>query len=452
VSFPFHSLGTPEHRADLPGEVDLIVIGGGVLGICTALYANRRGLKVLVLEKGRVAGEQSSRNWGWIRVQGRDMAEIPIALEAQELWTALEAECGGRLGLRQRGTAYLARDAAGLEGFEGWLEEARPLGVSSRMLDRAATEDLMAVRNGPWAGALYTPTDCQAEPWVAVPELARLAVSEGVMIRESCAVRGLDIAAGQVAGVLSEEGVVKAAQVLVAGGAWSSLLLRRHGINLPQLMVRSSVYASGVVDPGKGVGLPDVGAADDRLALRPRLDGGYSCAPAAYSELFVGPDSLRHLKFYLPLLKEGSFEVKLRPAAPKGFPDGWGTPRRWDLNGESPFERMRILDPAPHVGRLGRLKRDLATLWPEFGVAGQATQWAGMIDVLPDVVPVADRVSALPGLMVATGMCGHGFGIGPGFGRVLADMAAGDAPGHDLSRFRLSRFSDGSRLVPGPNI
>ena len=77
-------------------DVDVVVIGAGVIGICTALYAARAGLRVLVLEKGRVAAEQSSRNWGWIRVQGRDMAEIPVALEAQRLWSALEAECARR--------------------------------------------------------------------------------------------------------------------------------------------------------------------------------------------------------------------------------------------------------------------------------------------------------------------------------------------------------------------
>ena len=78
--------------------------------------------------------------------------------------------------------------------------------------------------------------------------------------------------------------------------------------------------------------------------------------------------------------------------------------------------------------------------------------WAGLIDVLPDVVPVVDRVDALPGLIVATGMSGHGFGIGPGFGRIVADLAADRDTGVALSRFRLSRFSDGSRLVPGPSL
>lgn len=75
-----------------------------------------------------------------------------------------------------------------------------------------------------------------------------------------------------------------------------------------------------------------------------------------------------------------------------------------------------------------------------------------MIDVMPDVVPVMDEVVQLPGLFVATGFSGHGFGIGPGAGKIMADLVRGRPPGHDLRRFRLSRFSDGSRMRPGPGL
>jgi glycine/D-amino acid oxidase-like deaminating enzyme len=75
-----------------------------------------------------------------------------------------------------------------------------------------------------------------------------------------------------------------------------------------------------------------------------------------------------------------------------------------------------------------------------------------MIDTMPDVVPIVDRAQAIPGLFVATGMSGHGFGIGPGMGRILADLIVGNAPGHDLNRFRLSRFSDGSPIRLGPAL
>ena len=75
-----------------------------------------------------------------------------------------------------------------------------------------------------------------------------------------------------------------------------------------------------------------------------------------------------------------------------------------------------------------------------------------MIDATPDVVPVMDRIEALPGLFLATGFSGHGFGIGPGAGKVMAGLVANVAQPFDLSRFRFSRFSDGSQIRPGPAI
>ncbi|MFN4173062.1 MAG: NAD(P)/FAD-dependent oxidoreductase, partial [Pseudorhodobacter sp.] len=89
-----------------------------------------------------------------------------------------------------------------------------------------------------------------------------------------------------------------------------------------------------------------------------------------------------------------------------------------------------------------------ARIWPALGRPRFAKVWGGMIDTMPDVVPVVDH-APLPGLTLATGMSGHGFGIGPGMGRVLADLILGRTVGHDLTRFRLSRFTDGSGIDLG---
>ncbi|WP_224815730.1 FAD-binding oxidoreductase [Hasllibacter sp. MH4015] len=443
----FRPDGAPIPKSPLPDAVDLAVIGGGVIGVTTAFFAARAGLRVVVLEKGRVAGEQSSRNWGWIRVQGRDIAEVPIALEAQELWQDLDAEAGGKLGTRQIGVTYLARDEGDMASYQRWIDRARAHGVSSVMLDQAQMQDRLGHPDGPWIGALHTPTDMKAEPWVAVPELARMAEAEGAVVMEGCAVRTLDREGGRVTGVVTELGRVRAEQVVLAGGAWSSLFLRRHGVDIPQLSVRSTALATGP--------LPQVlntACVDDRMAMRPRDDGGYTLAPAAFGELFLGPDTLRHLRRYLPLALTGEFDVHLRPPAPRGYPDAFSTPRHWRADEQSPFERMRVLNPSPNAEKVAEVKRRFAQAYPKVGSVPQQIAWAGMIDVLPDVVPVVDHVAACPGLIVATGMCGHGFGIGPAFGRILADMVQGRDPGHDLSRFAMARFSDGSRLRPGPNI
>ena len=445
--FPISATQAPEHTAKLPDGCDVAVIGGGVIGVTTALYLARAGKSVVLLEKGRIAGEQSSRNWGWIRVQGRDPAEIPIMLEARALWRDLAGQLDVDIGLTQAGVTYLADSAGDLEKFEGWMPHARAHDLDTRLLTRAETLALLPGATPDWPGALHTGMDMRAEPFLAVPALARLATQEGVVIREGCAVRGLDLQAGQVVGVVTEAGRLRAEQVVLAGGAWSALLLRRHGVSIPQLSVRATVAQTApMADVFQG------GAVDGRLAFRRRADGGYTLAPSGFHELYLGPDAFRAFAGFLPQLLADPLGTKYLPAAPKGFPDAWGTPRRWALDGPSPFEGQRVLNPAPNRRKVAQLARDFTATFQQLGPTEVIRAWAGMIDVMPDVVPVVDRVEALPGLIVSTGMCGHGFGIGPAFGRITADIARGLDPRHDLTRFRLGRFSDGSKLELGPNL
>ncbi len=82
---------------------------------------------------------------------------------------------------------------------------------------------------------------------------------------------------------------------------------------------------------------------------------------------------------------------------------------------------------------------------PGFAGMQVAESWGGLMDVTPDAVPVIDEVAAMPGFFIATGFSGHGFGIGPGAGRLMADLVAGDTPVVDPAPFRFSRFTEGRR-------
>jgi glycine/D-amino acid oxidase-like deaminating enzyme len=125
-------------------------------------------------------------------------------------------------------------------------------------------------------------------------------------------------------------------------------------------------------------------------------------------------------------------------------------PRRWTGDETSPFERMRIVDPQPSPVVIKRIEERLPKRFPALAGVKVAEAWAGMIDVTPDAVPVLGEDHRMPGLYLATGLSGHGFGIGPAIGRIMADILHGHSPGHDLSRFRSNRFFDGSPIVPGP--
>lgn len=441
---------TPVRFSDpLPEKVDVVIIGGGVIGVCAALYLNRLGLRTFVCEKGRVAGEQSSRNWGWIRQLGRDEAELPAMMEASRLWEELDAEISGRTGFRRSGILYLSSTQQDLDKQAEWLDIGRRHQLDVQLLDGAGVADLVDSGAGGkrWAGGLWSPTDARAEPWQAVPAIAELAQSEGVGLREACAARALDISSGRVAGVHTEAGLIACEQVVVAGGVWSSLFLRRHEVSIPQLSVRSSVARTAeMAEVFAG------NAADEELAFRRREDGGYTVSALGSHDLYIGPDAFRHLRAWLPLAAKSLGETRFRLSAPRHYPDGWRTARNWRADEESPFERCRVLEPAPEYGRAALVKQRFANRFPALGAPELTHEWAGMIDAMPDVVPVVDRAPSIEGLIIATGMSGHGFGIGPGFGKAIAHMTAGRPTGHDLSRFRFSRFTDGSQLVPGPSL
>ena len=437
---------------DLPDSVDVVVIGGGVTGVFTALFAARAGLKVLICEKGRIAGEQSSRNWGWIRQQGRDEAELPIMMEASRLWEEMDNKVKGRTGFHRGGVCHLASSESDLETRSLWVETAKKYQLDTRILSKAEVGNLFdqgsaGNRAHQWVGATYTPSDARAEPWQAVPAVAELAQNEGVLIRENCAVRKLDIEVGQIKGVVTETGRVKTEQVVLAGGAWSSLFARSHGISFPQLSVRSTVSQTAPMQE-----VFSGNANDKGLAFRRREDGGYTLSGGDRHDLYIGPDAFRGFFKYLPVLKENIEETYFKLKAPKDFPDAWGTMRDWGGEEVSPFERMRVLDPKPNLGQVEMNRKRFAERFPELGKPTIVNAWAGMIDCLPDVVPIIDRAPNLEGLVIATGMSGHGFGIGPGFGKIIAEMLGGKQPGHDMKRFRFSRFTDGSKLMPGPSI
>jgi glycine/D-amino acid oxidase-like deaminating enzyme len=338
----------------------------------------------------------------------------------------------------------MAASQTELEIYERWLPFARESGVDSRTLSSEDLAGYLPGARGNWRGGLYTPSDAKAEPWLAVPALARLAVRAGVTIREHCAVRSLDKSNGKISGVWTEAGHISCDQVVLAGGAWSSLFARSQGVVLPQLSVLGSAMAP---DPMPAV-FPG-GAADPTLALRPRADGGYSIAHGFSHDFYVGPDAFRHFGAFREQVKSGLKTTRFRPAAPRGFPDAWGTVRRWQADEQSPFERMRVLNPSPNMKTLNAALDRFAEVWPDLGRPTIRKAWAGMIDTLPDEIPVIDRVPAIPGLVMATGLSGHGFGIGPAIGRVVADLVMERPVGHDLTPFAFDRFQQGRVLKPG---
>ena len=430
----------------LPDAVDVVVIGAGVAGVATAYFLAKKGVSVLLCEKGRVAGEQSSRNWGWVRQQGRDWAELPIMMESNRIWRGLEAETGeSDLAFTQSGCIYLSESEALAKKHEIWHDLAKQHQLDTKLL----TRDEIAARfpniSGKWVSGMITETDGRAEAFVAVPALARAAKAAGATIIEACAVRTLDQQGGRVVGVVTEKGRVRCDQVVLAGGAWSTYFAANAGADLPQLAVRSTVARTEPAPPLFSNNISTPG-----LSIRRRADGGYTLASGDLAEHYLSPASFQYFSKFLKLMKLSAKDIRIRPGAPKGYPGAWGTARRWSSDDISPFEKMRVLNPDPSPIVVQRIKDRLPVRFPELKDVKLAEAWAGMIDVTPDAVPTLGEDYKIKGLYIATGLSGHGFGIGPAIGRITADIVTGRDPGYDLTRFRAERFVDGSDIKPGP--
>lgn len=414
--------------ARLPRSVDVAVIGGGIIGMASAWALTQRGLRVAVFEKGALACEQSSRNWGWVRTLLRDPAEVPLAARSLALWRDIQARVD--VGFRQSGILYLAKTSQHMREYASWLGRTRHL--DARLLDGDAARALLPATDADWAGALYSARDGVAEPPLATDGIARLAREQGCQIFERCAVRGIQDDGGRAAAVLTEHGRVDAGAVLIAGGAWSRLLCGNLGLSIPQLKVRASVLnVSALPEP------VDVAINGRDFTCRRCADGSYVVSQFNASYADIVPDSFRLLRHYLPAWIANNSLVKLRFG--KRFFEELRMPRRFGAQAETPYERCRVLDPAP-APQAAMALRKLADAFPVFRQSVIRRSWAGYIDVMPDALPILSPVHRLPGLYIATGFSGHGFGIAPAVGEAMAALIEGKPPGVDLSAFRLGRF------------
>jgi glycine/D-amino acid oxidase-like deaminating enzyme len=426
----------------LPKQAGVVVIGAGVAGISAALELQERGIDVVVVEKGEVAAEQSSRNWGWCRQMGRDPREIPLVLESLRLWRGMNARIGAETGWNQCGIAYLSETEEQQAEKEAWHRaHAVPNRLDTRMLRSEEIAQLVPGAAKPWAGGMYTSEDGRAEPFIAVPAMARALQVNGGKIFTQCAARGLEMSGGRVSAVVTEKGAIATDSVVLAGGYWSRRFLGNLGIRFLQLGVVNSVVRTAPLDTGITRTF-----SGNRFAVRKRQDGGFTVAHNHFSVAEITPASFSQFFDFLPALKLERKSIRLRVG--KRLIDEARMKRRWQLDERTPFEDVRILDPAPYGDIIDESVQALKQWYPAFGGLQIAERWGGMIDTTPDTVPVIDRIDSHPGLFVASGFSGHGFGLGPGAGKLMAQIVTGETPCVDPTPFRYSRMISGNRFQP----
>ena len=327
---------------EVPARTGVVVVGGGIIGTSTAFFLARKGIPVVLCEKGHIAGEQSSRNWGWCRKMGRDPREIPLAIEALRLWPEMNALTEAETGFRQCGIVYLCKTAEDVAKREAWLEEARPYqldtpdavarrggGGAARSDGRLAGRALHAERRPRRAaegragdrggGAAAWRHDAAAMRGARHRDSGRAGCSRGDRegahrLRQRRARRR-----GLVAVVLRQpRPAPAAAQGDVVGDAHRDVRCagRRH-----HAAASASAYASG----STAATTWQAGAATWSTSCPTRsASSPTSCLRCACNGATCGC------------------------AIGGKFLEEWQVPRHWALDAASPFERVRTLDPEPY--------------------------------------------------------------------------------------------------------
>ncbi len=418
---------------ELPSSTSVVIIGGGIVGVTAALSLAERNIPVVLLEKGHLAGEQSSRNLGWIRKTSRHSHDVPLSLASDKLWAEMPERVGRSVGYKQAGITFLAQTEEQMAMYEGWYNSVADLNLDSRLLTPADIDQSIPGGKGNWIGGVHTPSDGYAEPTLATNALAEAAIKKGANLIQHCAVRTLSMSAGKVSGVVTEKGEIKCEQVLLAGGAWSRRFLGNLGVNLPTLPLICSVLRTKPIE-----GPTDIAVGGPDFSFRKHQDGGYIItqrgkldAPVTLDHLLIGHRYLEQLKTQRSFLK-----INLG----KPFIDDLKLKRSWKATTETPFEKIRTMDPNPNMGLNNDALNNLKAAWPAFDEAIIEEAWAGLLDVTPDSMPVIDHIEKIPGLTIATGFSGHGFGTSPAAGQLAADLVSGDSPIIDPSPYNFARF------------
>ncbi|MET7458967.1 FAD-binding oxidoreductase [Nonomuraea sp. NPDC005501] len=385
------------------GGADLVVVGAGVVGAASAYFASLAGLRVVVVERGPIAGGTSSAGEGNLLVSDKEAGpELDLALYSQRVWREDLAEHAGLWEFEAKGGLVVAGSEASVASLRELGAHQRRHGVEVRDVGRDELPGYEPHLSPELAGAAFYPQDAQVQPMLVVAHLLRLARGLGAEVRTRTEVTGFLRDGDRVTGVRTTGGDIPAGAVLNAAGTWAGGLAGLAGVSLPVLPRRGFVLVTQPMPP---------------RTIRHKV----------YAAEYVG-------------------DVASSDAALQTSPVVEGTDSGTILIGAS---RERVgFDRTPSVEAIAALAAKAIALFPMLREVRAMRTYLGFRPYCPDHLPVIGPDPRAPGLWHACGHEGAGIGLSAGTGKLVAQALTGRSPDLDLKPFAPDRFPDMEEVLP----
>lgn len=368
---------------------DVLVVGAGLMGASAAFFLRRHGRSVTLLERELVGRQASGTNFGNVRRQGRDLAQMPLANRARAVWGRLKELIGEDLEFVPYGHLRVCYTEAQAAVLERHARDVKPLGLELELFTAEQLHKRWGIFSPAVVAGSLSPHDGHANPRLAGPAFARAARRLGAQVQEHAEVLHLERDGRGFVAHTANGSRHRGEQLLVCCGAWSNRIASLFGETVP---LEARGPQMGVTEP-----LP------------------YAIGPS------IGLSS--------PIETEGLYFRQIRRG---NVVFGGG------LKGPALTDTIRAyVKPENTLRQFRELRRFV----PAFEYVQLIRVWSGIEGYTGDGAPVMGQSSTTPGLHYAFGFNGEGFAIGPGVGEVMAELIATGTTTTPIEPFSIARFA-----------
>ncbi|GEJ58986.1 FAD-dependent oxidoreductase [Anaeromyxobacter diazotrophicus] len=386
VPVPVPPPAAPRPSAALPARAQVVIVGGGIMGLGLAYNLCRRGMKdVVLIEKGYLTAGASGRNGGGVRAQWTTPTMIRLARRSLEIGERFASEMGINVWFRRGGYLFLAPSRAQAARIEKNAEIHARNGLRTRVLTPAEAKEVVPeLDERTFLAASWNPDDAVVFPWPYVWGYAARAEALGAKVLTFTRVTGFERDGKRLTAVETDHGRIACEVVVNAAGAWSPEIAALAGVKLPNEPERHEICVTEPLKPWLGPMVSNLGS-------------GLYFSQSLRGEIVGGMGD---------------------PAEPRG------------------------IDTRSTLRFLARYARAITECIPKTAGLKVMRQWAGCYDVTPDNNPILGA-AGYENFLQLNGFVGHGFMMAPAVTELMANWMAGDPPDEIFERFTLDRFEKG---------